>query len=300
MDQNQPQDNDKPRRRLLPPLFDEADRFGLRPLRPSGLVARIALVVVGLFAFFFVIAGLTNVGATERDVVFHADGSLSILEPGKFQWVTPIVNDVTTYDVRDKTYTESAIGISLDLQETTTEVTVRYHPQVDAIQTIHQTLGRGYEDKVIVPAVQNCVKNAVSNFNVEQLTGSVRAQVNADIGSCITGTLAAANLVTSAVSVTDFDFSPQFNAAIEAKAIAQQKAQEERNRLEQVIYQANQTVVAARAQGEAATLLAQTGNSEVYMFLEWLKRWDGHLPTTLVGDDSAGILITPGAPATSG
>lgn len=293
---------DKPRRRLLPPLWNErklVKAYGesevIREINVPGLLARIGVGVVALIVALVAFSGLTHVGATQRAVVFHTDGSLEILEPGKFQWVTPILNDVTFYDVRDQTYTESAIGISKDLQETTTEVTVRYHPDVERIQTIHQTLGRSYEKKVVVPAVQTCVKDAVSEYNVEQLTGAVRIQVNRNIGACIESTMASAHLITTRVSVTDFDFSPQFNAAIEAKAIAQQAAQEEKNRLEQVKYQANQTIVAAEAQAEAAQLLASTGNSEVYMFLEWLRKWDGVLPTTLVGDAATSILLQPNA-----
>lgn len=273
----------------------EIEDDGTITVHPGRLAGRIGIVLSAIALVAFLIAGLTNVGATERDVVFHRDGSLSILQPGKFQWVTPIINDVTTYDVRDTTYTESAIGISLDLQETTTEITVRYHPEEDAIQTIHQTLGRGYERKVLVPAVQGCVKDSVSFYNVEELTGATRAIVVESIRSCITSAMAKGHLVSTQITATDFDFSPQFNQAIEAKAIAQQKAQEEKNRLEQTIYQANQTRIQADAQAYATAALAAATSGDqgqAYLFLEWLKRWDGVLPQYM-GGDNTGLLITP-------
>lgn len=254
------------------------------------------LAIAGLFAIIFVASGLHTVDSTERAVVFHSDGSLTTLEPGKFQWVTPIVSTVTTYNVQFQTYTQSAVGISLDLQETTTEVTVQYGPDPSKIRTIHQELGKGYEAKIVVPAVQGCVKNAVSFYNVEQLTGSIRAKVADDISGCVGERLAAGNLIVQAVTVTDFDFSPQFNAAIEAKAIAQQRAQEEKNRLEQTVYQANQTRIQADAQAYATSVLAgaTSGNQgQAYLFLEWLKVWDGVLPQYMGGDQGAALLITP-------
>lgn len=289
----------KPRRSILPPLRKPSpyDRNGV-VINPPGLAIRLGIFAVVLIFSIIMLTGITNVGATERAVVFERDGDLRILQPGKFQYVAPIVNTVTKYDVRETTYTETAIGISLDLQETTTEVTVRYSPDPASIQTIHQTLGTAYEAKVVVPAVQRCVKDAVSNYNVEQLTGAIRAKVNDDIARCITDDLKSSNLLVARVSVTDFDFSAQFNQAIEAKAIAQQRAQEERNKLEQVIYQANQTRVQAQAQADAAHLLAQSTSGEqgqAYLFLEWLKAWQAggsQVPQILSGGESTPFLVT--------
>lgn len=260
--------------------------------------------VLGLIGFVLFIAaifglvGLTNVGATERAVVFHANGELEILEPGKFQWVTPVVNDLTRYNVREVVYTESAVGITKNKQETTTEVTVRYQPDPTKIEVIHQDLGRGYKAKIIVPAVQGCVKDVVSDYHTDSLTGPERGLVMNGIGDCIASAAAEGNLLVAKVTVTDFDFSPAFNQAIEAKAVAEQRAEEEKNKLEQVKYQANQTVVQARANAEAQRLLNEamlTSNNggNAYLFLEWLKVWDGKLPTVLTGDEGSNLLITP-------
>lgn len=280
-------------------LEDDDFKPLLRNLKPRRIIIGIAIIVIAITA----LTGLTTVDSTERAVVFHkSNGSLSILSPG-YHYVLPVLQDATKYSVREVTYTESAVGISLDLQETTTEVTVRYQPDPIQIQTIHQTLGTSYQAKVVVPAVQTCVKNAVSNYNVEQLTGPIRSIVNEKISECISKEMHDGYLLVTKVSVTDFDFSAQFNHAIEAKAIAQQAAQEEKNRLEQVKYQANQTIVRASAQAEAQRLLnaaAISGdtNSNAYLFLEWLKVWDGKLPSVLSGDSTSSLLITP--PSNSG
>jgi prohibitin 2 len=262
----------------------------IKPLRVLALIVGVVLLFVGL-------TGLTNVGATERAVVFHANGELEILEPGKFQWVTPVVNDLTRYNVREVVYTESAIGITKNKQETTTEVTVRYQPDPTKIEVIHQDLGRGYKAKIIVPAVQGCVKDVVSDYHTDSLTGPDRSLVNEGIDQCIRSAAKEGNLLVTKVTVTDFDFSPAFNTAIEAKAVAEQRAEEEKNRLEQVKYQANQTIVQAEAQARAVMLLANAASSSqdsnAYLFLEWLKVWNGVLPTVMTGEDGSQLLITP-------
>jgi prohibitin 2 len=279
----------------MTPRIDEDDApllHRIKPLRVIGLLLGIILLFTGLI-------GLTNVGATERAVVFHSNGELEILEPGKFQWVTPVVNDITMYNVREVVYTESAVGITKNKQETTTEVTVRYQPDPTAIEVIHRDLGRGYKSKIIVPAVQGCVKDVVSDYHTDSLTGPDRSLVNDGIDQCIKQAAAEGNLLVTKVTVTDFDFSAAFNTAIEAKAVAEQRAEEEKNRLEQVKYQANQTIVQAEAQARAVRLLNEAAlgqdQNSAYLFLEWLKVWDGKLPTVLTGEQGSNILISPPA-----
>lgn len=289
MNDNQDQTQPRSRRRLLPALRNQHDE-----LTVGGVASRIALyALLPLFVIGFLFAGLTNVGPTERAVVFHGGaGTLSILEPGKFQWVTPIINDVTTYDVRSEVYTEIAEGIAEDQQVVTTEVTVLYHPKVDAIQTIHQRLGPHYEQKVLVPAVQDSVKSAINNYEVEELRGDVRDHVKQDIVSRITEALTSQDLVVDRISLTDFDFSPTYNAAIEEAAVAQRAVAKARSIQERAAIDANTTIITAHAQATAARELAATNTDALYAF-KWLDAWDHHLPQTLVIGESGGILVAP-------
>lgn len=259
---------------------------------PKAMVAG----VIGLLVLVTLTNSFHTVDAGERAVVFQSNGGLTTLEPGKFQFVLPVLNTVTTYNVRSQLYKESAEGISKDIQVVTTEVAVLYHPDVARVQSIHQNLGPDYVERVVPPSVQDAVKSAVSYWNAEELTAGTREKVKQDIQARITADLAAKNLIVDQVSITDFDFSREFNAATEAKVVAQQKALEAKNRLEQAKYEANQTIIQAQAQAEAARLLSQAASTQqgsAYLFLEWLKRWDGKLPTTLVGEDSGVILQLP-------
>lgn len=296
MNGDQDQSQPKSRRRLLPPLRKDS-AYGRNAIHLPGVIARIVVfAIVPLFLVGFVIAGLTNVGPTERAVVFHgSSGDLSILSPGKFQWVTPILNDVTTYNVRSDIYTETAEGIAKDQQVVTTEVTVLYHPDVKAVQTIHQRLGPDYEDKVLVPAVQDSVKSAVNNYEVEELRGDVRAQVKQEIVDRITEALESQDLVVDRISLTDFDFSEPYNRAIEEAAVEERNVVKARATQERASIEANTTLIQAHAQAEAARLLAAT-QSDVFFSLEWLKKWDGHLPDTLVQGEAGGVLLAPNTP----
>jgi regulator of protease activity HflC (stomatin/prohibitin superfamily) len=58
-------------------------------------------------------------------------------------------------------------------------------------------------------------------------------------------------------NIVNFDFSKSFNDAIEAKVTAEQNALAEKNKLEQVKYEAEQKVVAAEAQAKAIEIQAK-------------------------------------------
>lgn len=264
------------------------------PRKATAIVGGIAVALILLVS-----ASLHNVDAGERAVVFHKNGSLTTMQPGKFQFVLPVLNSVYVYNVQSQLHTRETEGLSKDLQLVKTDVAVLYHPDPAAVTDIHQLYGPDYAARVIDPAIQDAVKSAVSYWNAEELTAATRDLVKQAITDRVGSDLAEAHLLLDQLSITDFDFSTQFNAATEAKVVAQQRALEARNNLERSKYEANQTIIQAQAQAEAARLLAQAASTDegsAYLFLEWLKKWDGHLPQTLMSSDSQAILQLPKAP----
>ena len=69
------------------------------------------------------------------------------------------------------------------------------------------------------------------------------------------------------------------------KVTAEQKALEEKNRLKQVEYQAEQKVATARAEAEAirikAKAVTQQGGKD-YVQLKAIEKWDGALPAQMI------------------
>ncbi|MDH5634196.1 MAG: prohibitin family protein, partial [Candidatus Bathyarchaeota archaeon] len=90
------------------------------------------------------------------------------------------------------------------------------------------------------------------------------------------------------VSIVDFQFSPEFKNAIEAKVTAEQRALEAKNVLEQIRYEAQQQVIQAEAEANA-TVMRATAEAEAirlvresltdeYLNYIAIQKWDGKLP----------------------
>ena len=90
---------------------------------------------------------------------------------------------------------------------------------------------------------------------------------------------------TESVNIVDFQFSEEFNAAIEAKQTAQQNALKAEQDLARVKVEAEQAITQAQAEAESYRLKSQELTDEMIM-MEFIDKWDGKLPT-VVSDGQA-------------
>ncbi len=264
----------------------------------------IALIVIGVVAY----ASVQIVDAGHRGVLLHwnaVDTTVPPLDEG-LHFVTPFADSVVDIEIRTLKYVKSTSSASKDLQTVSTAVTVNYHPSPESVHFLYQSVGLDYENRIIQPAVEEVVKQVTANYNAEELI-TKRPLVKADIEREITERLSDFNIITEVISITDFQFSPLFAAAIEAKVEAEQKALKAENDLRRIEVEARQNeqqakgVAAANiaeAQGEAEAIriineaLAQNPN-----YLEWLKTqaWDGKLPL-VVGEGGTPFIQIPTDP----
>jgi len=203
--------------------------------------------------------------------------------------------------------TESAA--TNDLQEVTTTVAVNFRLNPEAVNQIYRELRQDYVSRVIKPNIEESIKAATSQFRAEALITN-RATVKSTFDAVLEERLSVFDIEVIAVSLTDFQFSPAFAAAVEAKVTAEQKALEAQNFLEQVKFEAQQQVIQAEAEknatiaralgeAEAVVIEADAAASAIeaitgqmtpeYAQYLWLTQWDGKLP--LVVGEGTGLII---------
>ena len=265
------------------------------------MIAIVVLIIVGVIA----VASVQIVDAGHRGVLLHfnaVDLTIAPLSEG-LHFVTPFADSVVQMEVRTLKFVKSTSSASKDLQTVSTEITVNYHPDPNAIHILYQEVGLTYENRIITPTVEEVVKQVTANYNAEELI-TKRPLVKADIEAEINTRLAEFNIVTEIVSITDFQFSELFARAIEAKVEAEQKAFKAENDLKRIEVEALQH--AAEAEGIAQANIAEANgeakaiaiiNSALAnnpQYLEWLKtqQWDGRLPL-VVGKGGTPFIAIP-------
>jgi regulator of protease activity HflC (stomatin/prohibitin superfamily) len=253
----------------------------------------IKYIVLGVIIVVALVCGAVSVGtvsAGQEGVRTRLGAVVGIVPPGLY-FQTPFIEGTIPMDVQTQKEQTAASAASSDLQTVNAEVAVNYNVNPDAVADIYSRLGRDYSSRVIDPAIQEVVKAVTAKYTAEQLI-TQRAQVTTDIQTALTARLQVYDIVVTTVSITNFDFSKQFNEAIESKVTAQQNAEAAKNKLAQVQYEAQQTVAKATADAEAIriqTQAIQSGGGQAYVQLQAIKvqqsaveKWNGALPTQMI------------------
>ena len=218
---------------------------------PIGKIFGALILVVGLIV---VSTGFYQVDAGQRGVLMTwGSPSMVAIEPG-IHLKIPVMQTVQTMDVQTLKYSATAEAASKDLQMVKTQVTVNYHIDPNIVPKLYQNVGMNYEDKIIAPVVQETVKAVAANFDASELI-TKRPEVKAKVDAMLTSRLNQYNLIVeqNGVSLTDFDFSDEFNKAIEAKVTAVQQKQKAENDLARIEVEAKQKIAQSKADQMYAT-----------------------------------------------
>ena len=260
------------------------------------IILHVIIGIIGLCLFF---GAWGTVGAGERGVKTRFSAVRGVVDPGLY-FKLPFIERVNIMDIKTQTVLyereDPLFAASRDLQDVKIATVVNYHIDPTAVDQIFQQYGNteAYEANVIRPIVRDTGKSVASQYTAEELV-TKRAEYNDKVTAVLTERLAPKFVVVERVNITNFEFSPSFTQAIEAKVTAVQNAEAAKNKLEQVKFEAQQTIEKAKAEAEAIRISAQAINSQGgadYVELQRIQKWDGKGCTQYCGLDAAtGLLI---------
>ena len=265
----------------------------------GGVVAAFGAVIVLSAASAVVPAGHTGVVVTLGKV------SANTLGEG-FHLKVPFVQDVVNVSNQIQVYEIDAPAVSRDLQTVSTVIAVNYRIQPAESANIYRNVGKNYEPVILTPAVQESVKSVTARYNAEELI-TERSAVGELIKDQLNSKVIEYGVQVEKFNIVNFDFSAEFNAAIEQKQVAEQELLKAKTQQEQAILiakaEAEKKVIAAKAEAEATLAKAQAqadanellNNSLTALILQnkMLEKWDGVLPK-VQGSESSSLLLDIG------
>ena len=251
-----------------------------------GVLTGVGFIVTFVIGLLLLLMSLTIVGATERGVVTLFGKVQGTVEPG-MHFLNPFAS-VHTYDVQTQKETTEATAASKDLQEVTAEIALNYNINPDGIVGLYLAVGDDVSSRVIDPSLQESIKAATAKYTAEELITKravVTDEILTNVRAAIAERLKGEFITVDAIAVTNFSFSESFNVAIESKVTAEQNALAQKNKLEQVKYEAQQTIEKAKAEAESIRIQAQAVTSQGgadYVKLKAIEKWNGTVPSTMV------------------
>jgi prohibitin 2 len=231
-----------------------------------------------------------------------------ILDVG-LNFIIPFVQNIELMNVQLQKAESSEDTATRDLQQVTTTVAVNFRLNPIKVNTIYSDLRQDYVSRVVKPNIEESLKAATALYTAEELI-SKRTEVKSALDDILAERLQIFDIEVVSVSLTDFQFSPSFKEAIEAKVTAEQQALEAKNKLEQIRYEAQQQIIQAEASKNATIAIAE-GDAQAaiinanataasialitsqmtpeYAQYLWLTQWDGKLP--MVVGEGQGIIL---------
>jgi len=135
----------------------------------------------------------------------------------------------------------------------------------------------------LAPSALAKLPDSTAKFTAEELI-TKRELVRDEIKGQLKTRLKDRNIIVDEFNIINFEFSKNFNDAIEAKVTAEQSALAAKNKLEQIKFEADQKIAEARGKAEAMTIESNALKSNPQILeLRALEKWNGTLPQVTGG-----------------
>ena len=246
-------------------------------------------------------------------------------------FVVPLLENVVKYSKAKQTYTMSAAieegqragddsirARTKDGQEVFVDASVIYAINPANVVNLHITWQNRYGEELVRPLVRGVIRDAASQYGVEEIVSSKRGELEAFITEQLVIKMAENDLVMEDFVLRDIHFSEEYAAAVEQKQIAEQQAlqaqfvveskKQEAEQARQVAQgQADAAVIAAKGDAEARLINAESeakaneliaaslrDNPELLTY-QYITRLSPSINTILVPSDNPYILPIPGS-----
>lgn len=236
------------------------------------------LIGFGMGSFTIISAGHQGVQVTLGQV------NMVTLNEG-FHFINPIstVNEVSVRVT--KAELQQASAGTKDLQVVHTNIVVNYRLDGSKVAHVYKEFGLELEDKILMPAVNEAFKATTAHYNSEELV-TKRDEVSHAIHQALQTKVGKYGLLVSEISLVNFGFSADYQAAIERKVIATQQKLKAEQDLSRIAIEAEQAVAKAKGEAESIRIQAQAINAQGgkdYVQLQAIGKWDGKLPNYMMG-----------------
>lgn len=252
---------------------------------------KIISFMIVMMAMMF--AGCAQVDQTERGLLLEFGKVDEVIEPGLTIY-NVFTKDVVRMSVATNLETIKINSGSKDMQDVNVTVAVNYRLDPTKIKEIYTQYGKNVVTVALQPQVKATITGVTPQYIPEEMLQK-REEIRNRMEQTLRSKLDSANthIIVESLTITSFDFSPAFKAAIEEKQVAEQNALREKNISKKKEYENQQAVDKARADSTVIALqmsALQKQNGRDYLMMKYLEKWDGHLPQVQGG---ASTIVMP-------
>lgn len=259
-----------------------------------------------LIVIVVLVSSIGTVSAGEIGVKTRVGKVVGTVNPGLY-FKLPVFEKVHKIDMKvkvvdydkngvegDAVDTSSLSASSKDLQQVWANIVVNYsvNPSNAIDIYVKYRSAEQFGFSVIEPIIRETVKSITAQYTAEELV-TKRLEISEKVFALLSTEIPEKGAILSQSNLTNFDFSPSFNKAIEQKVTAVQEAETAKNNLVKIEFEQKGVIEVAKATAEAQRIssqaLAAQGGSD-YVQLKAIEKWNGILPQQMTPNSSVPFL----------
>ena len=169
---------------------------------------------------------------------------------------------------------------------------MNFHIDPAYVNDLYQRVGLDFADKVIDPAFNDFVKEVVPTYMITEILPK-REEIRQRAMQKLGDNLARYHIIVDDIYIANIRFSPEYEKAVEAKQVAQQQVETQRQVLFQREIEAQQKVATAKGEAESILVVAQgqakandalsRSISPILVQYKGIEKWNGILPQVAGG-----------------
>lgn len=189
------------------------------------------------------------------------------------------IEQIHYMDTRIQKQQEESTAATSDLQDVNATLAVNYALNREEATRVYKEIGQEYNNRVIIPAVQESFKAATAEYTAAELL-TKRPEVKAKALASIKQRIEPYGIRVDDLSIVNFSFSPDFAKSIEAKQVAAQEAERAKFNLDR-----------AKLDAEAQAVQKESLSPELLQKYA-IDKWDGKMPQYVGGGSVFNIPLT--------
>ena len=276
--------------------FPKPRNFGL-------LIVGLIILIIGWGTFVIIPAGHRGV------VLLWGSVEKRIMGEG-LNFKIPIAESVIKVDVKVQPHPFKEIDASSrEYQMVKMTGMMNFHIDPAYVNDLYQKVGLDFADKVIDPAFNDFVKEVVPTYPIGEILPK-REEIRKRAMTKLGDNLSRYHIIVDDIYFANIRFSSGYEGAVEAKQVAQQQVETQKQVLAQREIEAQQKVATAKGEAESILVVAQgqakandalsRSVSPILVQYKGVEKWNGILPQVSGGVVPFIDLSKMGHPGTEG
>ncbi len=248
----------------------------------------VGILILLIIIFIIVWSTFVIIPAGHRGVVLLWGSVEKRIMGEGLNFKVPIAENVIKVDVKVQPHPFKEIDASSkEYQMVKMTGMMNFHIDPAYVNDLYQKVGLDFADKVIDPAFNDFVKEVVPTYPIGEILPK-REEIRKRAMTKLGDNLSRYHIIVDDIYFANIRFSPEYEGAIEAKQVAQQQVETQKQVLAQREIEAQQKVATAKGEAESILVVAQgqakandalsRSISPILVQYKGVEKWNGILP----------------------